>query len=189
MNAEWPISCVVLQAALLLGLSSPGHGGGFSQVTITDLCFVDKIWKWRGRRELVQLGAPHSFTSSMQASCCMLTQHTEQKEFQKKSSLLVYVSLKHFEEPIYRGVSLTLIIYHTKMAMSSFGKLAFLSCIPSLSLLEVYFTLFFWGFGSSHVLELPFYSLDVEKLLNKRCVRNHANIFKCPEWQKVLKKV
>lgn len=81
----------------------------------------------------MQPETPHSFTSNMQVSCSVLTSDQTKKEFQKESSLLVYVSLMHFEELIYRGVSLTLVIYHTKRAMSSLGKLAFLSCIPSLS--------------------------------------------------------
>lgn len=66
---------------------------GAVQVTTTDLCFVDKFWKWRGRRELVQLGAPHSFTSSMQASCCVLTSAHWTKRVPKKRAHYLFMCL------------------------------------------------------------------------------------------------
>lgn len=70
------------------------------------------------------------FHSRMQVSHSVLTSD----QTKKRTSLFVYVSLTHFEELIYRSLSLTLKIYCTEMAVSSLGKPVFFSCIPSLSL-------------------------------------------------------
>lgn len=99
------------------------------------------------------------------------------------SSLFVRVSLMLFEELIYRGVILILLIYHTedliKMPRNSVRKLVFTSCIPFLCLAVVLLVctvlLRFWV---CHRLGLPFWSLVLKSSLINN-VRGTVWIFSC----------
>lgn len=114
-NTGNPSAVLCCQLPSCWGRSGPVHGGGSLQATSPNPCFAVRICG--NAKEDGVWCSLELLVLSLQAlefvSCSVLSSDQTTKQKEVDSSLPVYVSLMLFEELVYRGASLTLLIYHT----------------------------------------------------------------------------